>query len=116
MSRSTLILILAALDFFGVTVPSGWLYIKAANEDHPEEDGSLSISTYCAEPCCTRRPTQRVTTRVELQPDESKDFTDGYCTEHAAQLAEQIEHGVMYHVALVSIVALPPVVARARHS
>jgi len=40
MSRSTLILILAALDFFGVTLPSGWLYIKAANEDHPEEDGS----------------------------------------------------------------------------
>ena len=40
MTTRTWILILAALDFFGVTVPSGWLYIKAANEDHPEEEGS----------------------------------------------------------------------------
>ena len=40
MSTRVLILILAAVDFFGITLPSGWLYIKAANEDHPEEDGS----------------------------------------------------------------------------
>ena len=40
MSTRVLILILAAVDFFGITLPSGWLYIKAANEDHSEEETS----------------------------------------------------------------------------
>ena len=69
----------------------------------------MSTRIYCAEPCCIRRPTHLVTTRIELQPGQSKDFTDGYCTEHAAEVTEEIAHSNPPNVALVSVIALPPV-------
>lgn len=67
-----------------------------------------SQTTYCAEPCCTARPTQRITTRVD-GPTYSRRYDDDYCTKHAAEAVAELAGGEISLV--VSIVALSPVAA-----
>ena len=64
----------------------------------------------CAELGCSRRPTQTVTVRVEGGLGNASWLREfDYCTAHAAEVTEEIAHGEPPNVALVSVIALPPV-------
>lgn len=68
---------------------------------------------YCTEPGCQRPASFVVTVLVDVEHDDDGVWVGGrlasrgYCTLHAAIVAEQIAHGQPPNVALVSVVARP---------
>lgn len=74
----------------------------------------MSAAGYCSEPCCPRRATQTVTVLINPEHDDDGIWVGGtlesstYCTEHAATLTEEIAHGEPPNIALVSVIAMPP--------